>query len=258
MENNNTNANRIEELNHQLSKFNDNVVKPAEYYGGGIVQASNNPPFIQADNFSNTRIFNSTTTVKALATFTEQIGTNAGRIWVVYAFSANTSSPDSLRVLYSDNGGINYNLYSNIWLGGTDKVNFDDLDIEVIENTSGNKYLWGVYGLRSSGGSGNWFTGGFNLNITSFAGSLWAFSWPGNNTSYRYYGVRMTSDNVVWPGSAWAYFVCSFDSTDGAGVHVNTQKYARVLSPYLSTTPTISYLAVKYFWYSAAGNFVRN
>ncbi len=254
---NSDNSTKIEELNQQLSKYNGNTVRPAEYYGGGIVQASNNPPFIQPDNFSNTRIFSSSAIIKALATFTEQVGVNAGRIWVVYAFSANSSSPDSLRVLYSNNGGISYTLYANIWLGGTDKVNFDDLDIEIIENTTGNKYLWGVYGLRSSGGTGNWFTGGFNLNITSFAGSLWALSWPGNNSNHRYYGIRLTSDNVVWPSSAWMYFVCSFDSTDGSGNHFNTQKYARVISPYISTTPTFSYLPTKFWWYSSAGNYIR-
>jgi hypothetical protein len=256
LENNTANSNRIEELNQQLSKFNGNVVKPADYYGGGIVQASNNAPFIQPDNFMNTRIFNSSTTVKALATFTEQIGTNAGRIWVVYAFSANTSSPDSLRVLYSDNGGTNYSLYANIWLGGTDKVNFDDLDIEIIENTSGNKYLWGVYGLRSSGGSGNWFTGGFNLNISSFAGSLWALSWPGSSSNNRYYGIRITSDNVVWPGSAWMYIACSYDSTYGSGSHYNSQRYARIISPYTSSSPTFTYMPGN-FWWQYSGSTIQ-
>lgn len=258
-ENNSDNANRIELLNQQLSKFNGNVVKLADYYGGGIQPASSNIPFIQPDNFMNTRIFNSSTaTVKALATFTEQIGTNAGRIWIVYAFSANSSSPDSLRVLYSNNGGISYTLYANIWLGGTDKVNYDDLDIEIIENTTGNKYLWCVYGLRSSGGSGNWFTGGFNLNITSFAGSLWALSWPGNSSSNRYYNIRLTSDNVVWPSSAWMYMVCSFDSTYGSSLHANTQKYARIISPYISTAPTITYQPTKFWWIHSGSSIQRN
>lgn len=256
-ENNTANSNRIEVLNQQVSKYNGNVVKMADYYGGGIQPASENDPFIEPDNFMNSRIFSSSASVKAIATFTEQIGANAGRIWVVYAFSSSTSSPDSLRVLYSNNGGISYILYSNIWLGGTDKVNYEDLDIEIIENTSGSKYLWGVYGLRSAGGTGTWFTGGFNLNITSFAGSLWALSWPGNNVNFRYYGIRLTSDNVVWPGSAWVYMVCSFDSTDGSSNHINTQKYARILSPYVSTAPTVTYLPTKFWWYNNNGNIVR-
>ncbi|MFA5403588.1 MAG: hypothetical protein WC358_01520, partial [Ignavibacteria bacterium] len=175
--NNPANRYRIEELNNRFDELNGNVVKPAEYYGGGIVQAQNNPPFIQGDNIGNTRIYNnSANLIKGIATFTEQIGTNAGRIWVVYAFSANTSSPDSIRVLYSNNGGLTYSIYANVYLGGTDKVNSDGLDIEIIENSSGDKYLWCVYSLRTSGGSGNWFVGGFNLDITTFGGSLWALS----------------------------------------------------------------------------------
>lgn len=258
MANTQTNSAKIEDLNKELSKYNNNVVKPAEYYSGGISQAVNTPPFYQGDNFANTKISSTNSTIKGMATFTEQIGTNAGRIWVVYALSGNTSTPDSLRVLYSDNNGISYSLYANVWLGGTDKINSDDLDIEIIENTSGSKYLWAVYGLRSSGGSGNWFTGGFNLNITSFAGSLWALSWPGNSASNRYYNVRITSDNTVWPSSAWMYLVCSFDSTDGLNNHINTQKFARILAPYISVAPTVSYLATKYYWYNNGGNYVRN
>ncbi len=258
LQNNTSNSNRIEELNLKLSNYNGNVVKMADYYGGKIEPAENNAPFIQPDAYMNTRIFNSTTaTVKALATYTEQIGANAGRIWVVYAFSANNASPDSIRVLYSNDGGITYNIYAYVTLGGTDKVNFDDLDIEIIENTSGNKYLWAVYGIRSSGGTGNWFTGGFNLNITSFAGSVWALSWPGNSSSNRYYNIRLTSDNVVWPGSAWIYLVCSFDSTYGAGLHYNTQKFARVTSTYISTTPTFSYMPTRFYWFQSGDAIQR-
>jgi len=254
---NNVDRNLLEQMNNRLSELNGNVVKMAEYYGGGITRAQNNPPFIQEDNISNTRIYNSSNTVKGIATFTEQIGANAGRIWVVYAFSANTSSPDSLRVIYSTNGGISYIGYANISLGGTDKVNYEDLDIEIIENTSGDKYLWCVYGLRSSGGTGTWFTGGFNLDITSFAGNLWALSWPGNSTTYRYYDVKLTSDNAHWPSVAYLYLICSFDSVDASSNHVNTQKFARCLNPYLSTSPTFTYLPTRYFWYENNGNYIR-
>lgn len=259
-QNNPSNQIQIEKLNEMLGKVTgDFVTAKVISYPGGVQQVIN-PPFIEeTDAIGNVRILSSTTyTPKGMGTVTEQRGTTAGRIWTVHAFSANSSTPDSIRVLYSSNNGMTWITYANAWLGGTDKINYDDLDVEILEGTTGDKYLWIVYGLRATGGSGRWFTGGFVLNITSFAGGLFAFSWPGNDAAKRYYNIRVTSDNSHWITGAWIYLACSFDSLGASSWRVNTQKFARSISPY-TTTPTISYMPTKYWWYSAAApaNFQR-
>jgi hypothetical protein len=242
------NRNRLEELNLSLSKLNGNVVERASYYGATASFDNHNPPFIQPDNIGNTKIFGSTNNIHALATFTEQIGANAGRIWVVYVISPTGATPDSVRVVYSDNGGLSYINHTNIRLGSTDKVNIDDLDIEIIENTSGDKYLWAVYGLRSTGGTGNWFVGGFNLDITNPAISFWVLNWPGATTAKRYYGIRLTSDNATYPSLSFIHIICSFDSTATNGYHIDGQKYVRCVNPYVSTAPTFYYMPTIYYW----------
>lgn len=259
-QNNPSNQMQIEQLNEMLGKVTGNfVTAKVDPYPGGVQQVIN-PPFIEeTDAIGNVRLFSSTSYVpKAMGTVTEQRGTTAGRIWAVYAFSANTSTPDSIRVLYSSNNGLTWIGYANAWLGGTDKINYDDLDIELLEGTTGDKYLWIVYGLRATGGSGRWFTGGFVLNVTTFAGGLFSFSWPGNDAAKRYYNMRITSDNSHWVTGAWIYLACSFDSLGASSWRVNTQKFARSTSPY-TTTPTISYMPTKYWWYSGAApaNFQR-
>jgi hypothetical protein len=248
-EDNPANRERILQLNSQLENLTGySSTKFTPYNGGRIVPAVNpNPPFLN-DNINNIRIYNNTDrTIKGIATFTEQRGANTGRIWVVYAFSANLSTPDSIRVVYSDDGGSTWAPYANAWLGGTDKINHDDLDAEIVEPPSGDKFLWIALGMRASGGSGRWFTGGFVLNITSFSGGFFGLSWPGDNSAKRYYNIRITSDNAHYTTNSWIYLACSFDSLNTANVLVNTQKYARCLDPY-TTSPSFSYQG-RYFWW---------
>ncbi|RPI17406.1 MAG: T9SS C-terminal target domain-containing protein [Ignavibacteriae bacterium] len=253
------NRDRISELDKQLGIMTGQYSTKLSPYNGGGARLIDQQIDV-TDDITNIRIFNTAgRTIKGMGTFTEQRGANIGRIWVVYAFSANTTSPDSLRWVYSNNGGLTWIGYANGWLGGTDKINYEDLDIEIIENTTGAKYLWTVYGLRQSGGTGKWFTGGVILNITSFAAGFFGLSWPGDDAAKRYYNVRITSDNAYWAGAAYTYIICSFDSLNTSNYRINTQKYVRCTSPY-TTTPTFSYQGPKFWWFqgtSGPANYFR-
>lgn len=237
------------QMNKRLGELSGDFTDQTALPYNGVLLPGNNEP-VNGDNFQNTRIYNSSNSIKGLGTATEYVGTTAGRIWTVFFVSGNASTPDSLRVVYSTNNGLSWVTYATGYLGGTDKINYDDLDVEIIEPTTGNKYLWVVYGLRATGGTGRWFAGGLVLNISSFAGSFFAFSWPGNDPAKRYYNVRFTSDNGSYPTLAYLYIACSFDSL--ATNRINTQKYARILNPYGSGAPTVSYQGQKFWWFSSA------
>jgi len=249
---------QLEDLNRRLGKISgDFTVNTAQSYNGVILPGNNEP--VTGDNFQNTRIYNNTAnSIKGLGTATETVGPNAGRIWAVYFISANTSSPDSLRVVYSTNNGITWLTYATGWLGGTDKINFDDLDVEIIERPTGDRFLWVLYGYRATGGAGRWLAGGITLNISTFAGGFFAFGWPGNDPDKRYYNVRFTSDNFYYPSGAYLYIACSFDSLGASSQRINTQKYARITNPYVSSSPAVSYQAQKFWWYSAEAGPQRN
>jgi hypothetical protein len=253
---NSANNSRIEQLIKEHNKITGNVVSSyGEYYPGGIEFVKNPTLLYEPDAVGNTRIFyNTSRTMKGMGAAIEQRTTaTKGRIWVVYAFSANSSSPDSLRILYSPNNGLSWVPFASVWLGGTDKINLDDLDIELLELNDGRRTLWVVYGLRATGGTGRWFTGGFAINLGDATGYMWSFSWPGNDAAKRYYNIRITTDNNSFYTSApHTYMICSFDSVGVSGWRINTQKFVYCYSPF-DTPPPFAYYAARWFYFNAAG-----
>lgn len=248
--------NQIQELESQLESLNPNSIsKPGESYDGVIEPAPHGNQVFPPEAIGNVEIFNSGTAyVSSMATATEQIGTTAGRIWVAFSLQ-KSGEPDSLRVYYSDNG-INWIWYAQGKLGGTDQINWDEMDMEIIENTTGEKYIWIVYGYRIDAGAGRWRTGGLIMQSPTFGGTFYSLSWPGDDDTKRYYRLRITSDNSWYSSLAYVYMVASFDSSSGSA-RVNTQKTVRCTNPY-TTTPAFSYKADKFWWYSGSNNYQRD
>ncbi|MCX6157648.1 MAG: T9SS type A sorting domain-containing protein [Ignavibacteriae bacterium] len=246
----NSDGSKFIELQKQMdAESKQSVTEKGKQYNGTLIQATN---FEEFDAIGNTAVLTKSG-MKGIATATEMRGTTAGKIWAVGGFqgAGTSANPDSLRVFYSVNGGATWVLYALASLGGTDKINVGEIDCEIIENVTGDKFLYVVYGLRQTGGTGKYFTGGMTLNITTFAGTLYAFAWPGDAATSRYYGPRITSDNSVWPAGAWIYVAISFDSGG-----VNTQKLVRCTSPY-NTTPTWTYKADRIFWNQSGSTITR-
>jgi hypothetical protein len=213
--------------------------------GSGVVPADLQPPF-ETDAIGNTLIHNTNSKLASgIATCTEESGTNAGRIWAVLAFRT-TGAPDSIRLYSSGNGGLSWTLRANGWLGGTNRINFDQMDMEIISNASGT-HVWIVFGYRETGGTGRWRCGGLIFNPSPFAGNFFTLIWPGDSANKRYYNPRITSDNSRYTANAWTYIIASFDSVATAPSRNNKQKYVRCLNPY-TTTPAFSYYAPGFFW----------
>jgi len=243
--------NRLLELESQLEALNPNSVsKPGEYYGGTIGQPYDNNNSFSPEDIGNIEIYNSgSSLISAIATATEQRGTTAGRIWTALAWST-TASRDTIRLYYSDDGGVNWTWYGWGSLGGTDRLNRDQMDMEIIENTTGEKYIWIVYGYRQDAGTGRWRTGGLIFQTPTFGGGFFALSWPGDDATKRYYRLRITSDNAKWATIPYVYMVASFDSLAGS-IHINTQKTVRCTGPF-TVSPTFSYKADKFNWWSSS------
>lgn len=253
------NRQQLFELERRLAMERGEKFAPANTYNGIIEPAPENS-HPQIDIIGNTRILNNpSVTLKAMAVAIEERGTTAGKIWVCYVYSANNSSPDSLRWVYSTNGGLSWTGFANGTLGGTDKISYEDLDMEIIENTTGDKFIWTVYGYRPTAGSGAYLTGGIVLRTPTFAGAFFNLSWPGNDIAKRYYNVRITSDNANYTSNAYLYLVCSYDSLNAGSIRVNTQRFARITNPYAVTTPVVSYMSGNFWWQnaSAPANYQR-
>ncbi|MBS1493545.1 MAG: T9SS type A sorting domain-containing protein [Bacteroidetes bacterium] len=255
---NSANRNQLSELERRLALERGDKFSEDSYIGGTISPAPENT-HPQIDLIGNTRILNNpAVTLKAMAIAVEERGTTAGKIWVCYVYSANASSPDSLRWTYSTDGGLSWTGYAYASLGGTDKISYEDLDMEIIENTTGQKYIWTVYGYRSSTTS-TYLTGGIVLQAPTFAGAFFVLSWPDVEATRRYYNIRITSDNANYPSNAYLYLVCSYDSVSATSIRVNTQRFARITNPYAATAPAVSYMSGNYWWQCAVApaNYYR-
>lgn len=241
------NIQRIQELTNEINAITKQAVTTTTTPYDGKLEFVQNSPVLLDNILTNATRILSHNDVKCMATFTEQRGTTAGKIWTVVGIhSNNPAAPDSARLFYSTNNGTSWTLYAILTLGGTDRFNSDEMDMEVIENTTGEKYIWIVYGLTATNGTGRKFVGGAVIQTPTFGGSLFAYSWPGNDAAKKYYFPRITSDNAFYLGISYTYVAISFDSAN-----VVSQKLAVCINPY-TVSPTITYKADRVFWFNSS------
>jgi len=248
---------RVLELDRQLDNVRGVTKSEIPGNGGAYITQANTPPFYGGD-VNTTMIHNGL--VKGLATATEQVGANAGRIWVFVMRDTAASVVDRGTLYYSDNGGASWNAYLFLTLGGTDKFMPNTGDMEIIEGATGDKFMWVSYGWAAGSQGGAQKVGLMAVNITTFAGGVYGLAWPGNDNAKRYYRPRIASDNPSWAQtSTWLFIACSFDSAAGPGWD-NHQKYAEIHNPTNVTTATVTYQGPMFSWYmgTPTDNFRRD
>lgn len=247
----NPDRNKIEQLNRQLDELNGQITLPGTYYPAKVELVEKPVPYLP-DNIQNILVY-SGSNLHSIATCVETRQGTAGKLWLMLTYRTAGSNPDQARMYYSTTNGQTWVHHSTITLGGTDKFNYEELDMEIIESTSGDKYLWFVWGLRSTAGTGSWFTGAGVYQITgTFTAGFLALSWPGAVGTNRYYNPRITSDNAYWTGAAFTYIAVSFDSVITSG-RTNFQKVARCTNPY-TTSPSITYRPSRLWWNTSGTN----
>lgn len=235
-------VNRISVLQRELDNFTGlSVTKPGEYYPASVHPVNQpDPPFV-SDNINIVQI-SSLSGIRALATTTQQTGIagSGGILWTVAAVS-NSSSNDTIYYFRSTNDGVSWQLFGFVSLGNSDEVNFDEMDIELVEDT-GEKYLWCVLGL--TGGNGKKFIGGIVSKTSVFTAGAFAFAWPGENFSNTNYGTfrpRITSDNAAYFSTASVYIIAAQDTLPGGNsAHVGNIKAVKCNNPF-TTAPVLTY-----------------
>ena len=179
----------------------------------------------------------------------EQRGTSAGRIWVAVGVTgADTgagASPDTLILYYSDNDGDSYTQYVKTVFSSANKINFDDLDMEIIEPASGDKYIYMVFGYTTNGYFGQNLIGYTIVRTPSLAVFGSTLFPPGYNISNRYLRPRISSDNTRYASVPYAFITYVQDSTDGVNTYTMS-KNCWILSPY-TMNPALTYIAQPLF-----------
>lgn len=221
--------------------------------GGALTQG--------ADNVVNTKLFTNPagTNMKAFAFATEQRGSNVGRIWAVWAWgSTSFTTPDTMLVYYSDNGGLTW-IGNSYWIpGGFSKINNDEMDMEIMEYTTGNKYVWVTIGLTNN--ANQRYTDILIIQEPTFAAGFYTLSWPGGSTNTNYYRPRITSDNANWPtGSSWNFIIAARDTLSAANTHKLGEKFVKCTNPF-STAPSLTYKGNAFYYdgvYGGTGTFYQ-
>src|SRR5436190_19556686 len=197
--------NKMQELQTGLDTETGSVTKPAENYPGTFV-IINEP--VNHDNINIVEL-SQLNGIQALATVTEQRGQNIGRIWVVAAVS-NSTAKDTIYYYHSDDGGISWILTAYLFLANADQVNYDQMDMEMIEDNTGDKYLWLYYGLTAA--NGKQFIGAAILKTPNLQSNEIIMSWPGenlSNTNFNRFRPRITSDNAKYSNTSSLYISAS-------------------------------------------------
>jgi len=235
----------------------ESVTVPAIQTGGSVVNT--NSHFNGNDNIINDEIFITPagTFLKGMATATEQRGSNVGKIWLSYAYgSSSSSSPDTILFFNSTNNGTSWSFYASALFGSNSKVNYDEMDMEIMEYTTGQKYVWTTLGVTANNGQS--FAVGVILQTPTFAGNIFTLVWPGGLTNTNYYRPRVTSDNSNYPtSSSYLFMIAGRDTLSAANTHKTGEKFVECQNPF-TVTPTFTYKASALYYdlnYGGTGNY---
>ena len=224
-----------------LDALTGSVTKPGEEFPLKLVKPEQN----QNDNI-NIGFVSSVTGTKGIATCTEQVGVTAGRIWTSFVFGPNSgATPDQHRICYSDDGGKTWFEKVTLAFSTGNRMWQDQIDIELIENSSGEKFIWTAFGYATNNYAGQYRIG---VNIVKITGALdyagYTLTWPGAVNSNIYWKPRIVSDNEAYQTNPWVYITTCFDSTV-AGGYQSGEKVAICYSPF-TVSPVFTYKATAF------------
>ncbi len=232
---------KMQDIQAKLDNETGSVTKPAENYPGTFVLV--NKPVNNNDNINIVEL-SQLSGIQAFTTVTEQRGQNIGRIWVAAAVS-NSTARDTIFYFRSDDGGTSWVLYGFIYLANSDQVNYDQMDMEMIEDNTGDKYIWLYYGLTAA--NGKQFIGAAIMKTPNLLVNEIIMTWPGENLSNPNFGrfrPRITSDNAKYSNTSSLFISASVDSIDG-NFHIGEYCLAKCNNPY-TTTPLITYVHINF------------
>lgn len=241
---NNGDVNTVISLQKRMGKLTGTVSNRGELFQQTLMERKTDSE--GSDNIY-AGLVSSVTGVKGIATCTEQIGPTATRIWSAFTYGPQSgATPDILRICYSDDGGRSWTEKASLGFSAGNRMWQDQIDMEILEPTTGDKYLWIVFGYATNNYAGLYRVGVDVIKITgalNFAG--YTLAWPGATSTNYYYRPRVVSDNEAYRSNPWIYIACPFDSAVSGGYR-SGHKVAIVYSPY-TVSPTFTYKPSSFF-----------
>ncbi len=237
---------KILELQKKLETLNGATVTREEPNQIGTLIPASNFNSQETDNITTSTVINyANNYIFGVAAQVEQRGPTAGKIWLAVALANGDTGvlarPDTIAIYYSTTNGATYNLYAKIAFSGHNRNDIDNIDMEIIENTSGTKYLYIVFGYITNAGYGQRLIGYDIVSAPTLGFSGSTLSFPGFSSGNQYLRARITSDNARFPSNPYVTIVVTEDSLAGSN-HYFLSKICRVLSPF-TLSPSFTYLS---------------
>ena len=153
-----------------------------------------------------------------------------GRIWVATTHY-NAIGTDTLRIFYSDDGGLTWAYLIGYTYAADVDFRTDDLDIEILNNGVD----WYIY----ISGSIN-YTGEAYSFVARFKadGSEFFHGYLPKNSSTNQYWTRIVSDYPLYSNNAYVYIVATLDSVTSATTKTVYTRAFIIQDPY-AASPTI-------------------
>jgi len=224
------------EIVKELDALTGSLTKPGEEFPLHLIKSENT----QSDNIS-IGLVSPVTGTKGVASCTEQIGSTASRIWTAFVFGPQSgTTTDALRLCFSDDGGKTWIEKVTVGFSAGNRMWQDQIDIELIENSTGDKFIWVAFGYATNNYSGQYRIGVTIVKITGLLNySGYTLAWPGMVNSNYYWKPRIVSDNEAYRTNPWVYITACLDSAV-AGGYYSGEKVAICYSPY-TVFPTFTY-----------------
>lgn len=232
---------RLLDLQKEIEKEDGSTITRNEELSRSFIKIVPSPP--QTEVLKTTPVYERGMYHAAIATQVEQRGTTAGRIWIAVGYTDTdtgvTAKPDTIALYYSDNGGNSFDEYVRVAFSSANKLGFDDLDMEIIENTSGDKYIYMVFGYYTDGYFGSRRIGYTVVRTPSLAVFGSTLFFPGQTASSKYLNPRITSDNARYPSNPYVSISVMQDSASGTD-HFWMTKICKIFSPF-TLAPAVTY-----------------
>jgi hypothetical protein len=242
---------RVLDIQRQIDALTGESVTVAatQIAGVGYFAGNVRVPYNVQDNITNNIVFSTPlgTVVKGMTTGTEQRAGNIGRIWLAMAYGSTLNiSPDTIHIYFSDNGGDSWS-FNSFWIPGSNsKVNYDQMDMEIMEYTTGQKYVWVTFGATDN--TGKQYADIIIVQTPTFAAGFYSLTWPGGSANTNVYGPRITSDNATYnTGSSWVFMIAGRDTLSAANTYVVGEKFVKCTNPF-TVTPTLTYKSNAFFY----------
>lgn len=178
-------------------------------------------------NETHITMIDSVSYISIQSAVSEQTGNTKGRLWNIYMISTYTK--DTIRLMYSDDNGINWNHFASyIWAYPDFDTYAMNMDAEIVINNLNEKMLYIVFPCYN-GSDQRMGIVRVNAGLNPGLCSQQLFNFGSFSTTLQYRNAKVTSDNAVYPSLPYV-FISAYEFNTYYGNYL--VRFAMISNPF--------------------------